>query len=121
MKRFRPRTDNKFGAIRHDADGYKFASKKERDRYLQLRILERAGEIQNLEVHPEFPLVIDGEPVLSWSADGRYRRPLKAIMDFAYFQDGRRVVEDTKGMDTPLSRLKRAIVEHTYRVRVTVL
>ena len=44
-----------------EEDGIRFDSKREYLRYKDLKLLERAGEIKHLEVHPKFPITI-GEP-----------------------------------------------------------
>jgi hypothetical protein len=45
----------KFGSKKKVIDGYKFLSLLEAKRYGELKLLERAGEIKNLEVHPRYP------------------------------------------------------------------
>jgi len=107
---------NKYSAKRTVVDGVTFHSKKEAKRYQELRMLERARLIERLELQPEFPIVIHGTPVryasgraVVYRADFRYR-DLEA--------GGRTIVEDVKGMDTPLSRLKRALVETIYGIKV---
>src|SRR5579872_4879033 len=66
------------------ADGVVFASKAEMLRYRELRLLERAGEIRNLELQPRYPLVANNHPVLIRS-DG-YPKGRQAVYrpDFRY-------------------------------------
>lgn len=88
----------KFGNIPTEVDGIAFASKKEARRYGELRLLERAGRITALKVHPSFPLDVNGIPVC------RY------VGDFSYLAaDGSAVVEDVKSPITrkhPVYRIK---------------
>lgn len=112
---------HKFRAIPTERDGIRFDSKREADRYSALRLLEKAGEISELEIQPVFPLVIGDRPVLIRSAGFPTGRRAKYIADFRYKdKSGARVTEDVKGMDTPLSALKRAIVEAQYGIRIAV-
>lgn len=94
-------------------DGIRFASKKEAKRYCELRLLLKAGEISNLEIHPRFKLLINGAAL---RYDGG--RPAFYVADFAYFDPSRerRIVEDVKSpaTRTPLYKLKRALVEAIY-------
>ena len=90
---------SKYRAIKTELDGHLFDSKAESQRYAELRILEKIGEIQNLELQPVFPIVINGVKIC------------KYIGDFAYFEKGKRVIEDVKGMRTPVYRLKKKLVE----------
>lgn len=96
----RPRS--KFGAVKTEIDGITFASKAEAKRYGELKLLQRAGLIRDLEVQPKFPLIINGVTVATY------------IADFAYFEGDARVVEDVKGVRTPVYILKRKLVEALY-------
>jgi hypothetical protein len=112
---------HKYHAQPTEVDGIRFDSKREARRYSELRLLERAGEITHLERQPEYPIIVKGEKVRALpDKRGRQGSPLKYVADFAYFADGKRVVEDCKGMDTPVSRLKRALVRHIYNVEVRI-
>jgi hypothetical protein len=85
---------SKYGNRPLEIDGYRFASKAEARRYRELRLMERAGEIGGLLVHPDFPLTVNGVKVATY------------VADFAYWDRGRFVVEDVKGVRTPLYKLK---------------
>ena len=85
---------NKFGAVPTSAHGYTFASKGEAERYSHLVMMERAGKIQHLRRQVPYRLVVEGTLVC------RY------IADFVYFQDGKRIIEDFKGVRTPEYKLK---------------
>jgi hypothetical protein len=112
---------NKYGAVKVTVDGHEFASKAESRRYLTLKAMQARGEISGLTLQPAFPIVIDGKPLRIRSTRG-IGRQVKPIMDFEYTtKEGVRVIEDRKGFDNPLSRLKRALVEHVYNVRVEIV
>lgn len=102
---------HKFGAIAVEADGHRFDSKAEHKRYQELRILQRSGRIAALEIHPRYDLHAvnkDGKKKI-----GQYEA------DFAYDEieagfSRRRVVEDVKGMRTPLYSWKKRHFEVEY-------
>jgi hypothetical protein len=116
--------NHKYGAVQTEVDGIKFPSKKEAARYTQLRLLERAGNIRKLELQPRFALIADGgQPVKYPVKNSENGRQAYALMDFKYFdiENRRWIVEDVKGKDTPLSKLKRAMVEAQYGVRIVLI
>lgn len=91
-------------------------STKEGNRYLELKLLERAGEISHLELQPKFKLFGRNGPVLVRSKGFPNGRHATYIADFAYFcsKRNKRVVEDVKGMRTAIFILKKAITEDCY-------
>lgn len=97
----------KYGAKKTEVDGFVFDSKAEANRYSELVLAERAGEISNLVVQPMFPLIVNDKKI------GKY------IADFQYTdRDGNRVVEDVKGVSTPVYRLKKKLVEAIYDIHI---
>lgn len=93
-------------------DGHAFDSKREGDRYLELRMLERAGQLRHLVVHPVIKIVIGGVPVMSPSPRYPKGRQMRYIADFAYEEDGLLIYEDVKMARhrTDVYKLKRALV-----------
>jgi len=81
---------SRYGNVRCEVDGVTFDSLAERDRWLELRLLERAGAISDLRPSPEHPK--KQRFVL-----GTGKRPPVYTPDFTYTEQGRRVVEDVKG------------------------
>lgn len=57
-------------------DGVLFDSLKEARRYGELKLLERAGEIGDLQVQPAFPLMVSGRQVCKYIGDFSYRHRL---------------------------------------------
>lgn len=104
---------NKYGNRKVQCDGMTFDSKKEYTRWCELRLLERAGEIENLERQVPFEIIpkqTDGF--------GRTVRGSRYIADFVYVEGGKMVVEDCKGMRTDVYRLKKKLM--LYRHGITV-
>lgn len=95
-------------------DGIRFASKAEMRRYVDLRLLERAGHIRDLEVQPAFPIEVINIGNGEATQVGVYKA------DFRYFNvdHGGTVVEDVKGMSTVVYRLKKRLVEALYGIRI---
>lgn len=89
-------------------EGIKFDSKKEAKRYAELKLLERAGEIENLELQPEYEL----QP--KFRKDGVTYRAIKYRADFRYKDHGKVVVEDVKGFKTDVYKLKKKLFEYRY-------
>lgn len=91
---------NKYNARKVKIDNYTFDSMREGARYRELKLLERANEIEALQVHPVFTL-IDG-----FEYRGENIRKIKYVADFQYIENGEIVVEDVKGIITAVARLK---------------
>lgn len=98
-------------------DGERFDSQKEYRRWRELKLLEKAGEITDLQkqVRFEFPLP-DGGFVRYVSS----KRKVTYIADFVYQENGKRVVEDSKGMKTQVYKLKEALMLHINGIAIRV-
>ena len=95
------------------ADGIKFDSKLEAKRYAQLKIMERAGVIRDLELQPEYELIP------SFKKDGKTWRKTVYKADFRYIlaEDDKTIIEDVKGSTaviTDVFRLKQKLFEYKY-------
>lgn len=99
---------NKYRNKKVIADGEEFDSKKEGNRYKELRLLERAGEISNLELQPRF-LLQD-----KFKKNGKTYRKIEYVADFKYIENGKKIVEDVKGIQTDVFKLKHKIFEKVY-------
>lgn len=115
---FKPKPRNKFGAIKTTTvDGVKHDSKKEAKRWLELNLLQRAGEISDLQRQVPFELIpaqyIDGKCV---------ERSVKYVADFVYTtRNGLEVVEDTKSHATRKNKdyvIKRKAMLFVHGVRI---
>ena len=110
-------------------DGEIFDSRKEYKRWCDLTLLERAGEITNLQRQVPYLLLPEHrEPDLIGPRGGRRKgriieRRLEYIADFTYEEllpDGSwvYVVEDCKGMRTREYIIKRKLMLHVYNIRL---
>ena len=106
-------TGSKFGNKKVVVDGIQFDSKREARRYLDLRAMEIAGQIQNLQLQVKYTLIpsqrIDGKVV---------EREVSYVADFVYEQNGKTVVEDSKGHRTKDYILKRKMMLHFHGIQI---
>lgn len=95
-----------------EVNGIRFSSKIEATRYSQLLLLERAGEISNLTLQPEFQVWIGRKD----SRTGEKMRSRFYVGDFMYVDrdEHKVIVEDTKGMETPKFRRDWDLVRSLY-------
>ena len=86
-------------------------AKKNGNRYQELKILEKAGAIKDLELQKEFIL----QP--SYKKNGKTIRKISYIADFVYysFTERKTIIEDTKGYRTETYKLKKKILEYKYK------
>lgn len=97
----------KYNARKTEIDGYVFDSRREANRYSELKLIEAAGEIKSLELQIPYPCIVNEQLVCKYIADFRYKLP-----------SGRVVVEDAKGYKTDLYRLKNKLVRALYGVAI---
>ena len=100
---------NKYKNKKTTIDGITFDSKAESNRYLELRLLLKNGDIQELELQPKFLLQE------SFKKNGKTYRKIEYIADFRYIQDDKVIVEDVKGIETDVFKLKRKLFEYKYK------
>ncbi len=102
-------------------DGIRFDSKREMLRYMDLKLLEKAGEISELKAHPRYPLFGMNGKLLMKSERYPNGRQMVYIADFSYLEHSmagldpvqRIVVEDVKmqsGHRTEVYKIKRSIM-----------
>jgi len=99
---------SKYRNVKTVVDGITFDSKREADRYCELKLLQRAGKITDLRLQVPFEL----QP--AFTLNGKKIRAIHYIADFMYAQDGVYVVEDVKGQRTKEYMLKRKMYAYKY-------
>lgn len=89
-------------------DGIRFASKREAKRYGELKLLEKIGEIEDLELQPKFSLDVNGIHICFY------------VGDFSYFDKSseQEVVEDAKGVKTPEYKLKKKLMWAVWEIEI---
>lgn len=105
-------------------DGITFDSQKEAKRFRELCLLERAGKITELRRQVKCVLIpAQYEPDTTGPRGGVRRgklieRECSYIADFVYVQDGKLVVEDTKGFRTNDYIIKRKLMLYLHGIRI---
>lgn len=114
-------------------DGNEFDSKKEAKRWTELKLLERAGEITNLQRQVTYLLIpAQYETIERYSKTGKrlkdatklLERECSYIADFVYTdkRTGQTVVEDVKGYQEGLAycvfKIKRKLMLYIYKIRI---
>jgi len=95
---------SKYGNRKVVIDGITFDSIGEGNRYSELRILEKKGDIQNLTCHMKFNL----EAGITFKPD------------FVYDQNNKTIVEDYKGFVTESYKLRRKLFIHKFIVNGSI-
>lgn len=99
---------NKYRNKKVVIDNIKFDSKLEANRYIELKLLQRAKQISNLRL--QVPFILQEE----FEKNGKTYQAIKYVADFVYEENGRTVVEDTKGMQTDVFKIKHKLFEKKY-------
>lgn len=120
------RRANKYGNNKVVADGQTFASRKEANRYYELKLLEKAGSIKDLATQVKFVLIpAQREPDTQGARGGKLKgklieRECAYLADFCYTDTvtGQMIVEDTKGMKTKEYIIKRKLMLYLLGIRI---
>ncbi|MCL5952181.1 MAG: DUF1064 domain-containing protein [Chloroflexi bacterium] len=97
---------SKYRNIRTTVDGITFASQREANRYAELVIELKAGEIEELVLQKPFSLDVNGVHVCDY------------IADFVYRRKGAQIVEDAKGKRLELFRIKKLLMKAVLGIEV---
>ncbi len=105
-------------------NGIEFDSKKEARRYSELSLLEKAGVISGLQMQVKYILIpAQRETDIIGKRGGvkpgkLIEREVTYIADFVYQENGKTVVEDTKGMKTKEYIIKRKLMLYVHGIRI---
>lgn len=122
---------NKYHSQKAEFDGMVFDSRRELNRYRELKLMESAGLIVNLRRQVKYVLI----PVQRETSDEVYKRGDKKglpkpgrviekecayIADFVYFDVEKQdvIVEDTKGFRTKDYTIKRKLMLYRHGIRI---
>ena len=96
---------HKFNAKRCELDGKKFSSKLERDFYAKILMQQKSGDV--IFCLRQIPFDLPGG--------------VRHFVDFQiFFSDGTVEFVDTKGVDTPMGKAKRKMVEDIYPIKIRI-
>lgn len=119
---------SKYRAKKASVDGIEFDSRKEANRYCELKLLQRAGKIQNLELQKAFELIpAQREADTIGKRGGVIKGKVieKAVFyraDFVYTENGETVIEDVKGYKGggayAVFTIKRKLLLYKYGIKI---
>jgi hypothetical protein len=93
--------------------GLVFDSKKEYKRYCELVLLQKAGQVTDLQRQVKYELIP------SQKIGGKVaERACTYVADFVYQENGKTVVEDTKGFKTKEYIIKRKLMLWVHGIRI---
>lgn len=105
-------------------DGITFDSMKECKRYYELLLLAKAGAIQDLKRQVKFVLIpAQREPDKVGVRGGIIKGKVieyecSYVADFVYTENGKTIVEDTKGFKTPEYKIKKKLLLYVHGIRI---
>lgn len=85
-----------------------FDSKREYRRAQELELLQKLGEISELEYQVSYEII----PKVG------NQRPTRYVCDFRYVEKGKVVIEDAKGMKTAVYRLKKKLMLFMHQIEI---
>ena len=93
-----------------------FDSKREYTRWCELKLMQRAGLITDLKRQVKYELLPTQRAAGKKGMVIEY--PVYYIADFVYTENGREVVEDSKGAKTPEYIIKRKLMLYFHGIRI---
>lgn len=102
---------HKYNARQTVVDGITFPSRKQANRYQELMLLLKAGEIMNLELEKTIPLIVNGQLICKYRCDFVY-------IKLPWHSTGSVVYEDVKGYATNEYRLKKKLMKAIYNIEI---
>lgn len=118
---------NKYSNIKTCVNGISFDSRKEARRYSELLLLQRAGVIRDLELQKKYVLIpAQYETYERYGKKGQrlqdgqrlVEKECAYLADFVYKEDGKTIVEDTKGIKTKDYIIKRKLMFYVHGIRI---
>ena len=100
---------NKYNNIKTVVDGIKFDSKREAYYYLYYKRLQETKIISNLKLQTPIKFDIDGKHIFTYKADFEYKD-----------EYGHHYI-DVKGVETPVFRLKKKLIEAKYKIIIEIV
>ena len=120
---------SKYHSRKITRDGMTFDSVKEYKRFCELSLLERAGAITDLQRQVKFELIpaqYESYPRVSEKTGKRLKDGMRRVeqsvdyyADFVYWENGKKVVEDAKGMKTDKYIIKRKLMLYIHGIRIS--
>lgn len=112
---------SKYGNRKVNRDGMVFDSLHEARRWNELKMLEKAGEIKDLQRQVKFELLPKQYSKTEFTKAKKPRmieREVSYIADFVYYESDRMVVEDAKGYRTDDYIIKRKLMLYIHGIEI---
>lgn len=100
---------SKYKNIKVKLDGITFDSKKEAVHYAYLKSLEKRGVITDLQLQTKLDFKIDGKKIFTYKPD------------FEYNDEFGHHIVDVKGIQTPVFKLKKKLIEAQYKIKIEII
>ena len=100
---------SKYKNVKVKLDGITFDSKKEAVHYAYLKSLEKRGIITDLQLQTKLDFKIDGKKIFTYKPDFEYND-----------ENGHHIV-DVKGIQTPVFKLKKKLIEAQYKIKIEII
>lgn len=100
---------NKYNNIKTVVDGIKFDSKREAYYYLYYKRLQENKIISDLKLQTPIKFDIDGKHIFTYKAD------------FEYEDEYGHHYIDVKGVEPPVFRLKKKLIEAKYKIIIEIV
>lgn len=100
---------SKYRAIKTEIDGKVFDSKREAKYYLYYKDLEKQGIIRNLKLQTRIDFWLDNKKIFCYYPDFEYDD-----------EEGHHFI-DVKGVETPVFRLKKKLIEAQFGIEIEVV
>ena len=115
----KPAKESKYKNRKVIIDGHAFDSKKEGKRYIDLKLLQRAGQIKDLRMQVSFELMAG----VKFENEKRKKPAMRYVADFVYtdVKTGLQVVEDVKSAMTrklPAYRQKKHLMMSVHGIEI---
>ena len=114
----------KYGSKKVTRDGMTFDSVKEYRRFCELSLLQKAGAITELRRQVEYELIPAQREPDTVGVRGGVKKgktielAVKYVADFVYKENGKEIVEDTKGFKTKDYIIKRKLMLWVHGIRI---
>lgn len=119
--RWSPYTNSKYHNRKIEVGGETFDSQGEYNRWCELKMLERAGQITDLKRQVYFELIPAQYEIDEKGRRRLVERALGYVADYVYTEDGKTVVEDYKGLQTDAFKIKKKLMLYLkgFKIRLT--
>jgi hypothetical protein len=100
---------SKYKSIKTTINGITFASKREARYYQIYSRLQEVGQIKNLQIQTSIPFILNGKKIFAYKPD------------FEFDDENGHHIVDVKGIETPVFRLKKKLIEEEYNIEIEVV